>query len=107
MPALTPKRLFTVAEYHRMAEARILHEDDRVELIEGEIIEITPIGSRHAGCVRFLENLFAHILIEKAQISTQNPIRIDEWSEPQPDIALLSRATIFIAPAIPPPPILS
>lgn len=46
------KRLFTVAEYHRMGEAGILAEDDRVELIEGEIVEMTPIGSRHAACVR-------------------------------------------------------
>ncbi|MGC9328768.1 MAG: Uma2 family endonuclease [Candidatus Hinthialibacter sp.] len=89
MPVLAPKRLFNVEEYYRMAEARILREDDRVELIEGEIIEMTPIGSRHAGCVRFLDNVLTHILKEKAQVSTQNPIRIDEWSEPQPDIALL------------------
>ena len=53
MPVLASKRLFTVEEYYRMAEARILREDDRVELIEGEIVQMTPIGSNHAATVHF------------------------------------------------------
>lgn len=52
MTVLLAKRLFTVAEYHRMAEAGILGEDDRVELIEGEVVAMSPIGSRHAACVK-------------------------------------------------------
>ena len=63
--ALAPPqpRLFTVTEYYRMMYAGILKEDDRVELIEGEIVAMSPIGSRHAGCVnkllRLLERAFA------------------------------------------------
>ncbi|MEW6733590.1 MAG: Uma2 family endonuclease, partial [Acidobacteriota bacterium] len=52
------KRLFTVDEYHKMAEAGILAEDDRVELINGEIIKMAPIGSHHSGCVNRLNRLF-------------------------------------------------
>src|SRR5439155_6055412 len=50
-PVQAPRRLFTVEEYHQMGEAGIFHEDDRVELLAGEIVEMTPIGSHHASCV--------------------------------------------------------
>lgn len=72
-----------------MAEAGILSEDDRVELIEGEIIEMSPIGSRHAACVRRLDALFNRSLGGAAQVSAQNPVLIDDYSQPEPDIALL------------------
>lgn len=88
MPALAPKRLFTVDEYYRMAQARILREDDRVELIEGEIVQMTPIGSHHAACVNRLQTLFVRNLDPKAIVIVQNPIQVDEFSEPQPDIVL-------------------
>ena len=63
MPVQILKRLFTVEEYHRMAQAKILGEDDRVELIEGEIINMTPIGSRHAGTVNRINHLFSRHLV--------------------------------------------
>src|SRR5437868_9780751 len=83
------RRWFTASEFNRMAEAGILSEDDRVELIEGEIVEMSPIGSRHAACVRRLDALFNRMLGEAAQVSAQNPILIDDYSQPEPDVALL------------------
>jgi len=83
------KHHFNVEEYYRMAEVGLLSEDDRVELIEGEIIEMSPIGSTHGGTVNrsstFLNRELAGIVI----VSVQNPVRLDDFSEPQPDIALL------------------
>jgi len=83
------KRRFTVEEYHQMAQAGILSEDDRVELIEGEIVEMTPISSRHAACVKRLNRLFSQRVGERALVGVQDPIRLSEHSEPQPDLALL------------------
>jgi len=72
-----------------MAEAGILHEDDRVELIEGEIIEMTPIGSRHAGCVIVLTEGLGEGLRGRALVGVQNPVRLSQRLEPQPDVVLL------------------
>lgn len=83
------KRLFTVDEYYRMAEAGILGEDDRVELIHGEIIEMSPIGSPHIACVNRLTRVLSKMPDEMGILSVQNPISIDEFSEPEPDIAIL------------------
>ncbi|MBC7931316.1 MAG: Uma2 family endonuclease [Rubrivivax sp.] len=83
------RRHFSVNEFDRMADAGILSEDDRVELIEGEIIEMSPIGSRHAACVRRLDALFNRRLGGAAQVSAQNPVLIDDYSQPEPDVALL------------------
>jgi Uma2 family endonuclease len=80
---------FTVAEYYQMAEAGILNEDDRVELLEGEIVEMAPIGSRHASCVTKLIMLFCSHVTGRAVVWAQNPVRLGELSEPQPDVALL------------------
>jgi len=93
--ALRASRRFTVGEYHRMAEVGILGEDDRVELIEGEVVEMTPIGSRHAGCVRWVDRMFGSSLGDRAIVSVQNPIRLSELSEPQPDLALLKPRADF------------
>ena len=82
-------RLFTVEEYHRMAEAGILHEDDRVELIPGEILQMSPIGNRHSGLVRRLTNLITPRLGPRAIIDVQNPVQIVDHSEPEPDIMIL------------------
>lgn len=83
------RRRFTVEEYHRMGEAGILSEDERVELIEGEIVEMTPIGSRHAGYVIHLNHLFSKALGDRALVSVQNPVRLSEITEPEPDLTLL------------------
>lgn len=97
------RRSFTVADYYRMAEAGILSEDDRVELLDGEVIEMSPIGSRHAACVdrlnRFLNGVKEPLFI----VRVQNPIRLDDHSEPQPDITLLRARSDFYAEAHPTP----
>ena len=73
--ALTLKRRrFTLDEYHRMGESGILGEDDRVELIEGEIIEMSPIGSRHAAIVARIHHLFSTRLGDRAVVWSQNPL---------------------------------
>lgn len=89
-----PRRLFTIDEYHRMAEAGILGEDERVELIEGEIVQMAPIGARHIGCVINLNRLFVTRLGGRAVISPQNPVVIPPRSEPQPDLVLLRRRAV-------------
>lgn len=90
MVAIRPAtRRFTVEEYYRMADAGVLHHDDRVELIDGEIIEMAPIGSRHASCVGRLTRLFAAGAGADALVWVQNPVRLDDFSEPEPDVMLL------------------
>ena len=91
------KRYFNVAEYYRMGEAGILSEDDRVELIEGEIIEMSPIGSRHSACVNRLNMLLHRQTGQDVIVSVQNPIRLDDYSEPQPDVALIRAREDFYA----------
>ncbi len=88
VPPLVPHR-FTVGEYHRMGEAGILTEDDRVELIRGEIVMMSPIGSKHAGCVNALNRLLVVTLNGVACVQVQNPIGLNELSEPQPDLSVL------------------
>lgn len=83
------KRALTVDEYHRMGEAGILTERDRVELIEGELVAMTPIGGPHAGTVVDLTHALAEAVGPGARVSVQNPIRLGETSEPEPDVALL------------------
>jgi Uma2 family endonuclease len=89
MRAEVTKKLFTVDEYHRMGEAGILAPDERLELIEGEIIQMSPIGQRHALCVVRATDLLTSALKRKALISPQNPLRLNKYNEPQPDIVLL------------------
>lgn len=82
------RRRFTVDEYYKMAEAGILSEDDRVELIDGEVVEMAPIGIRHARCVNNLTRIFSR-LADEALLQVQNPIRLNPASEVQPDVTLL------------------
>src|ERR1043165_4040767 len=83
------RHFFTVAEFERMGEAGIFARDARLELLEGEIVEMSPIGSSHAGCVKFLGRFLHTSVSDRALVSTQNPIKLDDYSEPQPDVALL------------------
>ena len=97
------KRYFNVVEYYRMAEAGVLSPDDRVELIEGEVVKMSPIGSRHAACVRRLDALLNREATDLAQVSVQNPVRLDDFSEPEPDVALLRPRADFYADSHPTP----
>jgi Uma2 family endonuclease len=83
------RRLLTVAEYHRMGEVGILTEDDRVELIEGELIAMSPIGSEHAGTVNALTRLLVQAVGDRGVVAVQNPVQLDDLNEPQPDFAVL------------------
>jgi Uma2 family endonuclease len=94
---------FTVKEYHKLVERNILHEDDRVELIDGRIVDMTPIGSKHAACVGRLNRLFTMKLQTRAIVQVQNPIQLDDHSELQPDIALLKNRDDFYAEKLPMP----
>lgn len=86
---LVKSKPVTREQYHRLVETGELREDDRVELIEGEIVPMSPIGSAHAALVNRLNRLFVERCAEISIVSIQNPIALDEFSEPQPDIALL------------------
>lgn len=102
--AFTPPRLFTVAEYHRMADAGIFTEDDRVELIDGEVVAMSPIGSRHAACVDKINALLRNLLSgETAIVRVQSPVHLSNHSEPQPDLAILHARDDFYASAHPGP----
>ena len=78
-----------VAEYYRMAEAGILGPAQRCELIEGEVIDMAPIGSRHGGAVKYLIFALTRAVGSQAVVSAQDPVGLSPFSEPQPDLALL------------------
>jgi Uma2 family endonuclease len=101
MSVQVEKWIFTVDEYHRMSEAGILSETDRVELIEGEIVKMSPIGKYHAACVKRLNRVLNRKIGDEAIVSVQDPIRLDDYSEPQPDIALLKPRADFYAQGLP------
>ena len=82
---------FTVESYQRLAELGVLGEDDRVELIAGQVVAMTPIGDRHASCVRRLNRLLSRALGNLAIIDVQNPVVLGRHDAPQPDLAVLKR----------------
>jgi len=86
-----PRHRLTLADYHRLGEAGILNEDDRVELLEGQLVDMSPIGPRHALAVEALNDLLVRAVGGRAWLKPQNPIELDDGSEPQPDIALVRR----------------
>lgn len=102
-PVDTPpsRRRFSVEDYHRMVETGILSEEDRTELIDGEIIEMAPVGSRHAGHLKHLLRLVSNAVGDAAIVSVQDPVRLGEHSEPQPDLALLEPKDDFYTSAHP------
>lgn len=83
------RRRFTVDEYYRMADTGILRDNDRVELLDGEIVEMPPIGPEHASAVGALTKLFVRRFGDVSHVRVQSPIRLSNRSEPEPDIALV------------------
>lgn len=98
-----PTRKFTVEEYHKMAEVGLFHNGDRLELIKGEIIEMSPVGFKHASCVKKLNYLFSERLGDKVIIGVQDPIKLKDNSEPQPDLVLLKPRADFYSTQHPQP----
>ena len=94
------KYRFTVEEFHKMGEAGIFSEDDRVELIDGEVLEMSPIGWRHIWCVRQLIRILVRFADERTargehyEADVQDPILLDGYGEPQPDLVLLKDSPI-------------
>jgi Uma2 family endonuclease len=95
------KRLINVDEYYKMAEVGILKPGDRVELINGEIYEMSPIGSRHGSVVKKLAMILNEIFKGEAVIGIQDPVRLDESNEPEPDISILKYRADFYSQAHP------
>jgi len=95
VPSLQPERYphrhrFTVQEYYQLAEAGVLGEGHHVELIEGELIDMPPIGTVHAGWVGRLTGFFARKIPQDVAIHVQNPLYLDDNNEPEPDLTLLA-----------------
>lgn len=103
MPVEITRRLFDVDEYHRMAQAGILSEDDRVELIDGEVVAMTPIGPRHGASVDRANRSLTMALGDRAIVRVQGSVRLDRFREPQPDLVLLRPQPDFYASRLPGP----
>lgn len=103
MHTLAVKRRFTVDEFHRMGEAGVLREDDRVELVDGDVVTMAPIGPRHASCVRRLLAILSRAAGDAAIVDVQNPLPLETFTEPQPDVVLLKRRSDFYREAHPGP----
>ncbi|MBA2693022.1 MAG: Uma2 family endonuclease [Rubrobacter sp.] len=90
------KHRFTVEEYRKMGEAGIFHEDDRVELIDGEVVEMAAIGVRHVESVMRLNRILSRWALETGDenvfVSVQNPMILSEFGEPRPDLTLVRRS---------------
>lgn len=99
----TPRRLLTVEEFLRMAETGILTEDDRVELIEGELVAMAPIGSEHAATVGALNRLLVLAVGNRGIVFPQNPVRLNSRSVPQPDFTILKPRADGYRAALPRP----
>lgn len=99
---LTRYRLNT-SDYHRMIEAGILTERDYVELIHGEIVEMSPKGSKHAACISKIADWLLPTVAGNVQVRTQDPIVIADHSEPEPDIVLVKNSDDFYAKGHPTP----
>lgn len=100
MATETLRRPFTVSDYARMRESGILAEDDRVELLDGEVYQMSPIGPRHIVIVNRLNKLLVRQVGDDAVVSIQNPVQLDDYSEPQPDAALLRPEADELATAL-------
>jgi Uma2 family endonuclease len=96
-PAVLQRHRVTVDEYYRMAEAGVLAPDARVELIEGEVVDMAPIGTRHASAVKRLNQLLSSAVVGRAIVAVQDPVRLGDLSEPEPDVMLLAPRADFYA----------
>jgi Uma2 family endonuclease len=99
-----PRHRLTRRDYYRLAEAGILGEDDRVELLEGQLVDMSPIGPRHALVIDVLNQLLLTAVGERAWLRVRNPIVLDDASEPQPDLALVRLPSSGYPDAHPRPP---
>jgi Uma2 family endonuclease len=99
----TLKHRLTVVDFHKMGDAGIFNEDARVELIEGELFDMPPIGSGHASVVMIFIHLLTRAVGDLAIVGAQTPIVLGEESEPQPDIVLLKSRDDFYARSHPMP----
>lgn len=97
------RHLISVERYDQMIAAGIIQEDERLELLGGEIVETSPIGIPHAACVNRLNKLFNRLLPDEVIVSVQNPIHLDMLSEPEPDVVLLQPRSDFYAGGHPEP----
>lgn len=97
------RRRFTVDEYHRMVDAGILHPDDRVELLDGEVVQMSPKGCGHAACVSRLTDLLTERLRRRAIVRIQDPVQLDDYWEPEPDVAIVQSRNDFYADGHPKP----
>ncbi len=95
--------LFTVEDWHKMGEMALFSPETRVELIDGEIIEMGPIGSSHAGHVNRLNYLFNRQITDSEIVSVQNPVILKNYSEPQPDLMILRHEPHFYSEKHPTP----
>lgn len=103
-PFILPRHKLTVDDYHAMGKAGILDEDSRIELIEGELIDMAPIGSLHSSKVAKLHQLlFQKISAETALVFSQNPLHLSPHNEPQPDLMLLKPRSDWYEHSLPIP----
>ncbi|NRB48822.1 MAG: Uma2 family endonuclease [Saprospiraceae bacterium] len=98
-----PIRRFSVEEYYRLAEVGILGPEDKVELINGEIVKMSPIGPRHAGVINQLSYLLREMEGWNRVLAVQNPVRLSSYSEPEPDISILKPRADFYKSGHPTP----
>lgn len=94
---------FTTQQYHLMHEAGVFNEGDRLELINGEIKTMSPIGRKHVACIIRLDKLIQKKLGDRVMVSTQNSICLDDNSQPQPDLAILKPRDDFYEAGLPTP----
>ncbi len=97
------RRRFTVDAYYRMADIGILGPDDRVELLDGQVVQMSPIGNRHSVCVAMLTKLFSEQAGKHAELWVQSPVSLDEFNEPEPDVALVRAPLTRYLPTKPGP----
>lgn len=96
-----PRHRLTVEDYHRMGEMGLLAPDARTELINGEIIDMTPPGSRHSAIVTYLTHALTAAVGNAALVSVRSPLRLNRMNEPQPDLQILRKRDDFYVKALP------